>query len=302
MTVAITGATGFVGQALLEVATHRGHRLRALARTIPPERKRANWIGGSLSDTRALAQLMEGVEAVIHVAGLTTSHDPADMEAANVEGTLNVIEAAVAAGVPRLVFVSSLSAREPELSAYGASKARAEKLVMASGLDWTIIRPPTVYGPRDSDLLQLFKSARLGIVPVPPQGRQSVIHVHDLAEFLVKVLPGGEGVTHQVFEPDDGRENGWTHREFAKLIGWSLRRRPFVPHLSKSIMTFGAKMDRLVRRDKARLTMDRVGYMTHPDWVVSADRRVPNTLWKPRIKTRDGIRATAKWYKRHGWL
>jgi nucleoside-diphosphate-sugar epimerase len=111
---------------------------------------------------------MAGTEAVIHVAGLVNTTDPDEFERANVLGTMNMIEAARAAGVPRFIFVSSLSAREPELSAYGASKARAEMLIKASGLDWTIIRPPAVYGPRDAEMFELFRAAKWGVVPVPP--------------------------------------------------------------------------------------------------------------------------------------
>ena len=84
---------------------------------------------------------------------------------------LAMLAAATAAGVRRFVFVSSLAAREPQLSMYGASKARAEALVERSGLDWSIVRPPAVYGPGDRETLELFKMARLGLVLMPPAGR-----------------------------------------------------------------------------------------------------------------------------------
>src|SRR5690606_33409777 len=97
--------------------------LRALARKAQPERDGVQWIAGDLADRDALARLVEGAEAVIHVAGVVNAPRPEGFEAGSVAGTLALIEAAVAAGVPRFVFVSSLSAREPGLSAYGASKA-----------------------------------------------------------------------------------------------------------------------------------------------------------------------------------
>ena len=104
----------------------------------------------------------------LHIAGLTSAPDPAAFTPANVAGTASVIEVAKAAKVKRLVFVSSLAARSPDLSAYGASKAEAERLVEASGLDWTIVRPPGVYGPRDVDYFEMFRTAKLGFIPLPP--------------------------------------------------------------------------------------------------------------------------------------
>ncbi len=308
MTIAITGATGFVGQALLDLAEldqagQTGTPVRALARSPQAARKGVEWIGGDLDNRPALSRLVTGAEAVIHVAGVVNPPDPAGFEAGNVTGTLNVIEAAIATGVPRLIFVSSLSAREPGLSAYGASKARAEKLVMASGLDWTIVRPPAIYGPRDREMFELFRIARWGVMPMPPrEGRASLIHVDDLARLLLALVPGGEAVTHQNFEPDDGKSAGWSHFELARAIGWAMGRRPWVVHLSRASLERAAWADRMLRGSKAKLTLDRVGYMSHTDWVASAAEKPPAALWKPHIATREGLRATAKWYRGQGWL
>ena len=299
--LALTGATGFVGQAVLERAHAAGVAVRALARREQPARPSVEWVRGDLDDKAALAALIAGTEAVIHVAGVV--NDAAEFERGNVIGTLNVIEASLSAGVQRFVYVSSLSAREPELSAYGASKARAEKLVRASGLDWTIVRPPGIYGPRDVDYFEMFRLARWGVMPVPPrEGRASIIHVDDLARLLLALVPGSEEVSHQEFEPDDGHRNGWSHYELARAIGWAMGRRPLVLHLSRASLERAARADRLVRRGKARLTPDRVGYMTHPDWVVSPFAQVPDELWKPQIATREGLKATAKWYRDNKWL
>ena len=301
--LAVTGATGFVGQALLDRAAADGLAVRALARRPQVPRKGVEWIVGDLQNRAALAALLAGAEAVMHIAGVVNAPDPAGFEVGNVIGTLAVIEAALAAGVQRMVHVSSLSAREPELSAYGASKARAEKLVRASGLDWTIVRPPGIYGPRDVDYFEMFRLARWGVMPVPPrEGRASIMHVDDLARLLLALVPGGEGVSHQVFEPDDGHKNGWSHHELGRAIGWAMGRRPWVLHLSRKSLDRAATVDRLLRGAKARLTPDRVGYMSHPDWVVSSFHRPPAKLWRPEIPTREGLKATAKWYRDNGWL
>jgi nucleoside-diphosphate-sugar epimerase len=302
--LAITGATGFVGQALLDLAAQRGLAVRALARRAQPARPGVEWIVGDLGDAAALARLVDGVEAVIHVAGVVNARDPAAFEAGNVAGTMAVLRAAQAAGVPRFVHVSSLAAREPQLSAYGASKARAERLVRASALDWTIVRPPWVYGPRDADTLEMFRAARLGLVPVP-RGRASIIHVADLARLLLALAPARASAASQCFEPDDGRPDGWDHADLARAIGSAVRgkgRQLWVPRLPPRLLMLAARTDRLLRGRAARLTPDRAAYMSHPDWVTSPAARVPAALWQPEVPTRDGLRATADWYRAAGWL
>lgn len=303
MTLAITGATGFVGQTLLDVATGDRLSLRALTRRPQAERAGVEWVQGDLADRAALRQLVEGARAVIHIAGLTTAPDAATFEAGNVTGTLALVEAALAAGVPRFVHVSSLAAREPELSLYGDSKARGERVVKASALDWTIVRPPAVYGPRDDAMFELFRSARWGVVPAVAGARTSLIHAEDLVRLLLALVPGGEGVTHRTFEPDDGRAGGWGQDELARAIGWAVgRARIWVPGLTGGMLDWAARGDELLRRGKAKLTRDRAGYMAHPDWVVSEGAGVPPDLWQPKIETRAGLRSTAEWYRREGWL
>lgn len=300
--IALTGATGFVGQAVLDEAVNAGYSVRALTRRAQPERANVQWVRGELGDSASLSDLTRGAEATIHVAGVVNAPDAAGFEAGNVTGTLNLIETAVAGGIPRFVHVSSLSAREPELSTYGASKARAEKLVKASPLDWTIVRPPAIYGPRDREMFELFRAARWGVIPTPAEGRASMIHVEDLARLLVALVRGGQGVSGRTFEPDDGKPQGWDHYEMARAIGWAMGRRPKVLGLSRKSLETAAKVDRFFRGTKAKMTMDRAGYLSHPDWVVSPDAGVPASLWQPRIATREGLKATAQWYRDHKWL
>ena len=303
MTIALTGATGFVGKAVLDEAVRREDPVRALTRRSQAARAHVEWIEGDLSNPAALATMCHEADAVIHVAGLTNTPDPAEFEDANVGGTERLIAAAKEKKVKRFVFVSSLSAREPGLSAYGASKAKAEKLVEASGLDWTIVRPPGVYGPHDVDYFEMFRSARFGFVPLPPGGASSIIHVEDLARLLLDLVDASPAlVRRRMFEPDDGREGGWSHKEMAKAIGKAVGRPVFAPHLPRAVLETAAKADRLLRGDKARLTADRVGYMTHPNWVARSSHQVPEAVWSPRICGEEGLRATAGWYRAQGWL
>ncbi|EDL48858.1 NAD(P)-dependent oxidoreductase [Erythrobacter sp. SD-21] len=302
MIVALTGATGFVGQAVLDAAERQGIEVRALTRRSQAPRRGVTWVEGSLADGRSLKTLCDGAASVIHVAGLTNTPDPAEFKKANVEGTRKLLAAATQCSAgKRFVFISSLSAREPSLSRYGSSKAHAEAYVETSGLDFTIVRPPAVYGPRDKDMFELFRSAKYGVVPVPPQGHTSIIHVDDLAECLLALSPPGvaSGAT---LEPDDGKPGGYEHGELARLIGKAVGRKVFAPHLPAPILKLAARGDRLLRGDEAKLTADRVGYMVHADWVCRPDRAVPDAVWNPRIPGAEGLAQTARWYEREGWL
>lgn len=301
--IAITGATGFVGSAVLAAALDAGHQVRALTRRPQAAMAGVTWVAGDLADTAALAALVTDADAVIHVAGLTNTPEPAEFEVANVTGTANVIAAMRGAQAKRLVFVSSLASRMPALSAYGASKARAETLVEASALDWTIIRPPAVYGPRDVDMLDLFRGAKWGVVPLPPGGATSIIHTDDLADLLVALTGNAAPTKKQIYEPDDGREGGWSHKELAQAIGQAVGKRAvFAPQLPRTVLDAAAAADRLLRGDRAKLTADRVSYMCHPNWVSRSDRAVPGAVWQPQIAGDEGLKATAEWYQRAGWL
>jgi len=301
LTIAVTGGTGFVGQRLLDLATERGHTVRALTRRPQESRDGLEWIEGSLEDRVALERLVEGSDAVIHVAGVINAPDAAGFEAGNVSGTLTMLAAATAAGTRRFVHVSSLAAREPKLSQYGASKARSEELVEGSGLDWVIVRPPAVYGPGDKETLELFRMAKAGLIFLPPSGRLSVIHVDDLARLLLN-LAEREQPAKLIIEPHDDRPNGWTHKEFAEALGHAVGRRAVALATPRPLLKVGAALDRFVRGEKAKLTPDRAAYFCHPDWVVSSGKAPPPDLWRPQVLTEQGLAETADWYRTNGWL
>ncbi len=301
MKLAITGGTGFVGSRLIDAALAAGHEVRALTRRDQPPRDRVTWIAGSLGDREALRRLVTGTDAVIHVAGVISAPDAAGFEAGNVGGTLAMLAAATAGGVHRFVHVSSLAAREPKLSLYGASKAKAEQLVERSGLDWAIVRPPAIYGPGDQETLELFKMARLGIVLLPPKGRVSLLHVDDLARLLLALAEPG-APSNLIVEADDGTPDGWSHKDFARALGLAVGRRNVSLSTPRPLLRLGAAIDRLVRRGRAKLTPDRAAYFCHPDWVVSSGRHPPPDLWYPQIETHQGLAETAEWYRAEGWL
>ena len=301
MKLAITGATGFVGGRLLEQALTAGHQINALTRRPQAKREGVTWIDGALDRPDSLDQLAEGAEAVIHVAGVLNARDSAGFEAGNVTGTSAMIAAAEKAAVQRFVHVSSLAAREPRLSLYGASKAGSEALVSASSLASAIVRPPAVYGPGDKETLDLFRMAKRGFILLPPDGRLSLIHVDDLSRLLL-ALADSAAPKGLLVEPDDGRHRGWTHGEFGRALGRALGRRVVTVSTSRPILDLCARVDGWVRRDKAKLTPDRVSYFCHPDWMVDPGKGAPESLWRPEIDTEKGLAETAGWYREAGWL
>lgn len=298
--LAVTGGTGFVGSHLLRIAREQGYELRALTRGWRPPEDGIDWVDGALDRADSLHRLCEGADAVIHIAGLINGTASA-FETVNVAGTAKLIDAARKARTRRFIHISSLAAREPKLSNYGRSKARSERLVAASGLDWTIIRPPAVYGPGDRETFELFKMARRGLVALPPGGRFSVIHVEDLAGLMLATIDETE-TWSETYEPDDGTLGGWEHRHFARTLGRVLGKRPTTVALPKLILQGASRVERLVRRDGAKLTADRVRYYCHPDWVAAAERRPPAELWAPKIRTPTGLKRTAEWYREQGWM
>lgn len=302
MKIALTGATGFVGSAFLDLALAEGHAVRALTRRDQAERHGVAWVRGDLADATALAGLCAGADAVVHVAGVVNAPDQAGFVAGNVTGTKAVVAAAEGAGVARFVHVSSLSAREPTLSGYGRSKFGSEVVVEQTTLAATIVRPPAIYGPRDTEMFELFRAARWGVVPLPPEGRASLIHVSDLAALLLALAADGGAHAGQVFEVDDGRECGWRHVDMARAIGHAMGRKVVPLAMPAALVKGAAWLDRLLRGKRAKLTPDRANYMVHPDWTVDPARRPPAALWQPRVETREGLRATAAWYRAEGWL
>lgn len=297
--VALTGATGFLGGHVLAALGRHGLKVQALTRRPQTARAGVAWIAGGL-EAAPLDALCTGCDAIIHMAGATTAPDRAAFARTNIDGTEAVLAAAQRAGVARVVHVSSLSARLPDLSDYGWSKAQSEALVAASGARWTIVRPPAIFGPGDQDFLPLFQMAARGVGIVPGNGALSVIYAPDLAELLVALIASGDGLG-RIFEPDDGRDN-WTHRSFAAAIGAAVGRAPLIVSTPKVVARAGAWIDGRLRGSGARLTPDRVRYFYHADWRVDPLHRPPEALWQAATPTPEALAATAQAYRLTGAL
>ena len=300
MKLAVTGGTGFLGGHVLRLAAERGHEIRALARKAQLPLANVEWVRGTLDNYDSLAELVDGADAVLHIAGAINAGSLAGFVAANVTGTASMLTATEAAGIKRFIFVSSLSAREPDLSDYGWSKAAAEAIVAQSPLDWTTVRPPAIFGAGDREILELFRVARKGVLPLPPNGRVSLIDAGDLAALLLDLVDADQSI-EKIYEPDDGAIEGYTYHQWGKMIGAAVGR-PGVFTLSVPgfILRLAAIFDRMRHGDRAKLTADRVRYFCHPDWVCS--KRPPADIWTAKVKADDGLKATGEWYAREGWL
>ncbi|MBK5265576.1 MAG: NAD(P)H-binding protein, partial [Alphaproteobacteria bacterium] len=241
--LAITGGTGFVGKTVVGLARTQNLAINALTRRPQADQTGVTWVDGRLDRDDGLDRLMTDVGAVLHIAGVVNAPDKAGFEAGNAAGTLAVVRAAQAAGVRRFIHVSSLAAREPQLCDYGWSKHRAEQIVMASGLDWTIIRPPAIYGPADTEMFDLFRIARRGLVLLPPEGRLSVIEVSDLARLLLACAQDQDISIGAIYEADDGVDDGWSHGSFGRAIGWAVGKRVTAIATPRPILRLAARVD-----------------------------------------------------------
>lgn len=301
--LAITGGTGFVGGHLLDLAIRKGHKVRALTRRVQPHRAGLTWIRGDLSDDAALSGLCCGADAVIHVAGVVNAKDERGFHAGNVAGTAAMLSAAAGCNLRRFVHVSSLSAREPDLSLYGASKAEAEALVRQSAFDWVIVQPPAVFGPGDTEMVDLYRLAAHGLALLPGRGRFSMIYVADLAAALLALALSDKG-SRQTFEIA-GPPAALSHGEVAEMIGAALGRRVRKLRLPTSALKLGAGIDTLRSRISGRLpklSRDRARYIAHPDWIADPAALMALGIWTPETPVADGIRRTADWYRAEGVL
>jgi nucleoside-diphosphate-sugar epimerase len=259
-------------------------------------------VWGDLADEAALRQLVNGVDAVVHAAGLIKARQPADFLRVNRDGTAMLT--ALAPDLPFLL-LSSLAAREPQLSPYAASKRAAEEVLARRGGPWLAVRAPAVYGPGDRETLAYFRAVARGLAPQPkvPDARLSLVHVTDLAEALALALE--RRPPPAVYEIDDGHEGGYSYRDMADAAAAALGRRARSLRISRGQIMWVARWNLLRQSmgDSSQiLTPAKVNEMFHPDWAVH-DRQLAKTLdFRARHSLAEGFRDTVLWYRAREWL
>jgi nucleoside-diphosphate-sugar epimerase len=291
--IAITGATGFAGGAVLDVLRARGRSIRALARD-PAKLGGVETVQGGLGNIEALERLMAGADTAIHIAGAIAAPSRDAFFETNEAGTRNAIAAAARAGVKRFVHISSLAAREPQLGGYGASKRAGEAALEPFGdkLSIAVIRPPAVYGPGDTATLPLLQSLmqRVAAIPGRADARLSVIYVEDLARMIADAA--GAGWTG-IREVSDGTAGGYRWRDLTAAIARAEGRAITPVHLPRWLAEAVAAL-KLV----PSLTGPKIAELYFPDWVARGEA-------DPGFETvrfQEGFVRTAAWYRAKGWL
>ena len=261
MRILVTGGTGVIGEGVIPELIARGHDVRLLSRHAADDARQ--WEGvepfeGNVADASTLAGAADGCDAVLHIAGIAAEEPPElTFEAVNVGGTRNMLEEAKRAHAGRFVFVSSLGA-DVGTSDYHASKRAAERLVEASGLDWTIVRPGNVYGPGDEVISMILKMVRaLPAVPVIDSGEQEFqpIWHEDLAKILASTVERNDlqSQTLDAAGPEVTTMNDLLRR-FAEITGRSPVRVP-VPMALAQLTTRLASLAVDLPLDDNKLTM-----------------------------------------------
>ncbi len=300
--LALTGATGFVGRAIVDVLGQSGRSARLLVRN-PSQHKfpQHQTIVGDLFDQAALANCLTGVNSVIHVAGAISAKNRADFFRVNVDGTRSLLHAAKQAGVKRFVLISSLAARHMHLSDYASSKNAAEIVTKeeAGDMSTLILRPCAIYGQQDMGTLPLIKSL-LGTVAILPgyrENRFSLIHVSDFAQVCIAAADHQATGTLEIDDTSGGYD--WndlaniTRKHFAKP-----NRLLFLPRAVALALSGGAKVAGLLTTRPPMLSVGKVNELYHRDWTVNGKG------W-PRAKPillEQGLLQTIQWYRNNGFL
>lgn len=308
---AVTGATGFIGTHLVRHMAGRGWRIRILARRIPGSHDfplpPLDAVIGDLDDAAALDRLVAGADVVIHLAGLIKAPSAQAFQTANVRGTAAVVEAISTHRGGRLIHVSSLAAREPNLSDYARSKAQAEDEVrkLQPGFDSVIIRPPIVYGPGDRETLAFFQSASRGfsIIPGTLNQRLSFIHISDLCE-LINLISENRFSTAKPLEIDDGKLGAYGWPEIVSALSAAAGKRLRTVHLPAAVVRMAAGVNAAVhqlRGTATMLTSGKARELSHPDWAARPGAETP-LGWQPACLIPEGFEKTMLWYRSKGWL
>lgn len=322
MKALVTGGTGFVGSHLIDALLERGDDVTALVRS-PARARRLEGTGvrlvhGDLFDLAALHAAAHAQDVVYHVAGLVAARDEAEFLRANREGTANLLEAATAGGAGRFVLVSSLAAGGPAargsplrgdepprpVTAYGRSKLAAEDVVRRGTLPWVILRPPLVYGPRDTEVLKLFKLARTGVAPVFGRGEQelSAVFGPDLAHALTLAgrLPGVVGRVYLACHPEL-----FTSATFARAVGQALGIRvrilPVPEIVGRGLLAVTGAAAKLAGQATV-LSAEKANEFFEAAWTGDPTPLMRDAGWEPVHDLEHGLALTAEWYRREGWL
>jgi nucleoside-diphosphate-sugar epimerase len=323
--ILVTGGTGFVGRHLVRELTARNEEVRCLVRDpararqiLPPS---VTTVVGDLQDRPVLERALEGVNGVLHLAGLIKASQPSAFHEVNGAGTLRLCDAvrAVRPRLSRFLYVSSLSAAGPSppglprderdaaepISHYGTSKLEGEHAVNTLGKDVpiTILRPPAVYGPEDPEMLSFFRIVKRGLSPAIGLGARwvSLIHVSDLVRAIVTAQrDAAAGKTYFVSEPEP-----YTWRQLFEIVRGALGRATVPVIVPETVVRAAAFATEIVARLFKRSPMfnrDKARELCARAWTCRSTRIEAELGFHCETTAPTGIPETIAWYRQHGWL
>jgi len=327
MRVLVTGSSGFVGSHLVEELVRQKYTVRILLRSgsapkwlkdLPLET-----VSASYQDGAALRKAIDKVDIIFHVGGVTKALTPAGYLDGNAVPTKALLEAVVASKkkLKRFVLVSSHAMIGPVASPtessceddvphpveeYGRSKLAAELVARSYShlVPITIVRPPTVYGPRDLDCFEIFRMIDKGINLYYGNAKKytSLIHVEDLVRGMIQAATSKQAVNRAYFLCND---QAVTWKEFQTAVKKVMRKRAltlYVPSFTTRIAVFFGELSMkftkrpvILNREKAKL--GRPSY-----WIASNKRARRELRFNPEYSMEEGLAMTWRWYKQNGWL
>ncbi len=319
MKALVTGAPGFIGSYLVETLLKRGYEVTCLVRNTSNlrwiEHLDVRYLTCDLSDIESRAGELGKFHYIFHLAGATKAVCEEDFHRANAVCTGNLIRAASRSSrLERFVYLSSLAAVGPggpdrpvdentpprPVSSYGRSKLEGERAVLAfkDALPVTILRPPAVYGPRDTDFLVMFRMIRKGFFPYWGRCYYSLLYVEDLVAGVASAAENKKAEGGTFFLCDDiVYTNEQIAEEISAATGVKALRirlpRAFLPALG----FLGQKIDK-----RGIINGDRVNDFRYSYWTCDAGGAKRELGFQSQITLREGIKWTADWYRIHRWL
>lgn len=295
--VALTGSTGFIGSTILHNLISRGISVRILVRdknkfnNLLPENIEV--ISGDLANKTAISQLVDGVSTIIHCAGRVRGKTYSEFKTDNIDGTNNLIGiASNSHHLNQFIHISSLAARQPELSHYSQSKHEGELLFTENSFKkWVIVRPPAVYGPGDSELKPLFDWTRRGILWVlgNPKQHFSLLHVEDLSRLILKLIES-KVANQLILEPDDGYVGSYNWQAIQDITSEYFNKKVNLVPLPSSMLLSAAHMNVVFSKIinySPMLTPGKVKELVHDNWSSNTSCSIPQ--WSPTIDLKTGL-------------
>ena len=318
--ILVTGGTGFIGRHLLEKLIAKGETVRALVRRTRVPRSLpagVETVYGDLASGAGLAEALCGAHAVIHLAGVTKALRPRDYYTGNVRATEQLAHAMAGRGM-RLVHVSSLAAMGPTtpgaplsedaephpLTNYGRSKLDAERVVRNLAPDAVIVRPPVVYGPRDTDVFQLLKSISKGLVLEISGGERwfSAIYVKDLVEGLLAAA-GAPRAAGRAYFLAHAKPVSW--RQLGESAARIMARTPRVLTVPFAVANLVGACGELWARLSGKpgiVSREKIAEARCMAWTCDTGRAASELGFVAPTSLDEGLAATLAWYKEAGWL